>query len=108
MEQKDFNKVVEESCITIRNLASKKGKEYALGKDRLDAFKRTAELMRSTPEVALLGMVNKHYTSVLDMVDNVKVAKFSDKIWAEKIDDIIVYMICLKALTRERNSAENV
>src|SRR3990170_6357899 len=68
MERKAFDALVEERIKKIRSVLEGKGKEYATDEDSLHNFKRAAELLDSTPEEALLGMLAKHLVSVIDIV----------------------------------------
>lgn len=95
-------KVVGPMIARVGRLLGKKGDAYSRGGDRLSHFKRAAELLRTTPERALIGMVGKHITAVIDMVEDVPEGSSSDALWDEKIGDIITYMILLRGLVKER------
>jgi hypothetical protein len=89
-----------------RLMLGDKDKEYSRGDDKLYNFKRSAEVMRCSPEKALWGMVMKHLVSMQDIVEDVeregrlKTTRY--KI-SEKITDIINYMVLLEALLEERD-----
>jgi hypothetical protein len=79
--------------------------EYSRDDDRLYNFKRAAAMLRCSPERALLGFVTKHIVSLMDMIDDIDSGNLADdKLWDEKIGDIILYMILLRSLIVERRS----
>lgn len=99
MNGADWEKVLERRLqLTVKVLGNKE-KEYASDDDRLHNFKATAEMLRCTPAQALLGMVAKHLTSVVDAVKDEKV--LTRQQWDEKLGDIINYMILLEGITFE-------
>lgn len=99
MTQRDFEGIVDDQLATTRDLLVTKGKEYALGADRLDCFKKAAHLQGETTKQALCGMLAKHVVSVYDMAMSDK--KFDEAKWTEKITDSINYLLLLKAAVME-------
>ena len=87
----------------------KKHEEYTRGNDKLHNFKRAADTKQTTPEDALLGMMNKHTVSIYDMVDDLTLLgrEHSLKVWDEKIGDNINYLKLLRALIEERYNEED-
>ena len=81
-----------------------KAKEYSTDVDRLHNFKRAGASLGISPERACLGMLVKHYVSILDLVDNVYVKPIPTEVIDEKIGDVINYFILLEALMRERSN----
>jgi len=98
MNSEQFNTILEQRIEKIRATLAGKAKEYAIG-DRLYNFKRAAELQRSTPEKALLGMMTKHLVSVLDLIEGSQ--NVTGYMINEKIGDSINYLILLEALLVE-------
>jgi hypothetical protein len=100
-----FEKIVAAQCEDILNRCRAKGAEYT-GKDtdRLGNFKRVAGLMRCTPEKALAGLVAKHVVATYDFIDDLEKGQLRPmEQWDEKLGDIILYAILLKALLMERH-----
>ena len=98
MKNHQFEAVLESRIMKIRDVLKSKAKEYAVG-DRMYNFKRAAEIGRTTPEKALIGMFLKHLVSVLDMVEGNIVA--TPYLVEEKIGDAINYLILLEAMMVE-------
>ena len=67
--------------------------------DRLAHFKKAATLMRTTPKIALMGMLVKHYISIMDMSMDDK--DYPVEQWSEKITDSINYLLILRAIVEE-------
>lgn len=102
MDNKEFEKIVNEQLEVCKSVLCNKSKEYDFGKDRLHSFKAAAAFLNSTPEEALLGYMTKHLMSISDMVhavDNFTYEKFE-----EKITDTMNYLLLLKGLLYERES----
>jgi hypothetical protein len=79
-----------------------KSEEYSREHDRLHNFKRAAVESRTTPAHALVGMMTKHWVSLLDIVDDVDVGKLpSDELINEKFTDMHNYLYLLEAIIRE-------
>jgi hypothetical protein len=106
MKIDEFNAVVESRIEKTRNLLIKKGVEYAGDGDRLYNFKRAAEILRTTPELALWGMFAKHLVSVIDMVEGRH--QVTDKMIDEKIGDMITYLHILEAYFKEKSYAAEI
>lgn len=104
MKHQDFETMLLERMSKIKNTLSKKGEEYSSDDDRLYNFKRAAEIQRTTPTKALVGMLAKHLVSVLDIVDS----KYStpDSVLDEKIGDTINYLILLEAAIKDDKQKE--
>ena len=102
MTDVEFQNVLESRIEKIRCVLAVKAGEYAAGSDRLHNFKQSAALMRVTPEMACLGFLTKHLTSVIDMVHATAagVEPTAERL-DEKIGDAINYLILLEALFRE-------
>ncbi len=102
MTTEEFNLLVHTRCEKIQRVLATKAAEYARG-DRLSNFKRAAAVVSSTPERALLGMMLKHWVSILDLINDLDTIRPIDSaIWDEKIGDSINYLILLEGLVGER------
>lgn len=115
MKFKDFDKLLDATIERVRSTLASKSSEYARDSDKLYNFKRSGERRRKTPEEALMGMAEKHYTSITDIVDKIELENqkvglrftirppfLTRKILDEKITDGINYFILLEALIKER------
>lgn len=105
MTTAEFDLIVRERCERIVATLGSKGHEYARGNnDRLVNFKRAGASLGCTPERALIGMVVKHWGSIVALVDELTAETAVDEdIWNEKLGDVINYMILLEGLVKERN-----
>lgn len=101
MTHEDFEKIFDETVERLKVLSGKKGAEYANHQDRLYNFKAAAVLNRTTPLLALKGMMAKHEVSIMDMITANDIVPEGQIV--EKIDDNIMYLILLKAMLFERN-----
>lgn len=123
MNVEKFNKMLEERIEKTRQVLNSKNKEYASNSDKLHNFKRAGDMLRQTPEQALVGMWTKHIISILDIVDQIdtanrpripadytleeftkylKAKKLTIATVEEKIGDAVNYLILLEALIKER------
>jgi hypothetical protein len=99
MKNEQFEEILESRLAAIKTTLSNKAKEYAIG-DRLYNFKRAAEISRTTPQKALIGMLMKHLVSVIDLVEGS--TKPTEYLVNEKIGDAINYLILLEAIFKEQ------
>lgn len=101
----EFNDVVIGQMERCKTMLITKGNEYApeamsnVEIDRLAHFKKAATLMRTTPKIALMGMLVKHYISIMDMSMDDK--DYPVEQWSEKITDSINYLLILRAIVEE-------
>lgn len=105
MDNKTFNKVINEQLEICKNILCQKSKEYDFSEDRLRSFKVASNLTAGTPVSVLLGYLTKHVMSIYDMglSDN----DYPIEKWEEKITDFINYGLLLKALITEENNFKN-
>lgn len=100
MNSEDFKTIVEGCIANINGVLQKKSREYSSKDDKLHNFDKAKDLMRcKTKEFALLGMLNKHLVSVIDMIEKFeKTGELpTSGMIDEKIGDSINYFILLKA-----------
>lgn len=105
----DFNTVLNKRLKKIETVLAKKGQEYATQSNRFHNFDVAARMMNTTRESALMGMMAKHWVSVMDMIDT---AEFNDELLNpaqidEKIGDSINYLILLEGMLLERVAVNN-
>ena len=100
----DFNSVVEERIEKISQVLASKAQEYATDKSRFHNFEVAGRVLDTTPEKALLGMMLKHFVSVMDLIDwaDGSAQKLSNELIDEKIGDNINYLILLEGMLKER------
>jgi len=102
MNDAEFNFIVKERQSKITSILTGKARQYARG-DRLSNFKRAAKALNCTPERALLGMAEKHFTAIRDYVADIECGSCMELgQWDEKIGDAINYLILLEGLVIER------
>lgn len=104
MTDEKFEQVVKDRIEKIKKVLGNKAKEYASRVDRLHNFNEARKIFRcNTKEYALLGMLNKHLVSVVDMIEKWEKHGIlpSVSMLDEKIGDTINYSILLEALFLE-------
>ena len=102
MTHERLNKLIADILSETGKTFAKKNEEYAR-QDALSNFKKAANAKNCTPEDALLGMVVKHWVSVVDLIQDIDQNKVAPlEMWQEKCGDIRVYMMLLEALVTER------
>jgi len=108
MNIEDFNNLVDSTVRSAAELLITKGEEYAGSADRLANFKRGAKLTGVTPLQVALVYASKHYDSIATYVR--KDASGESQVLSEPIegrfDDMINYMILMKALVKEDQPPE--
>ena len=99
MTNEEFMDEVEKSY--LRSLGVFKGKdiEYGTESNRLHQFYDSAKRRNTNPCDALIGVADKHYSSILLMVKNPN--QYSLKEWDAKVTDLRNYTFLLDALLRE-------
>jgi len=91
----------------VGSLLGTKGAEYSSDVNRFENFLEGAKEDNITPEEQLRRMMKKHTLSVKKFIKEVETGKRRPVAqWDEKIDDIITYMILLKAITCKRAEVE--
>jgi hypothetical protein len=105
MNTKTFNNIFQDTIMELERLVSVKGGQYANTTNRLHNFDRAAEILRTSPLIACLGMWNKQLVSLLDALGSHETALTPDDhpAWEqdrcdEVINDLLVYLILTKAL----------
>ena len=100
----DFNDIVEHRIEQIRTVLTQKAMEYATDQDRWHNFNRAGEILGISPERALVGMMAKHFVSVLDLVTWAETCpeKLNDAIIDEKIGNNCNYLLLLEGLLKKR------
>ncbi len=102
MTRKRFLKILQRRLGLTKKVFLKKQKEYAQNDDVFYNFRRAGDVLNTTKEKALCGMMSKHLVSVLDIVEHPD--RFNHAQLDEKIGDLIVYLCILEAMLMERVS----
>lgn len=103
MTNEDFNAIAQQAADMVIGRLIKKGKEYAIGTDRLANFKVQARMYNTTPIKALIGNMGKHQAWLENPLDDPNIIISDDVIW-EHVGDIICYYVLLIGLLKERNN----
>ena len=104
--------IVRPRLLNIESTLKSKGAEYADNVDGSDSvfynFERAAEMLNTTREEALLGMMSKHLTFVIDLAQGKYREAHQELDWqegfsiiSEKIGDTINYLILLEGMLKE-------
>jgi len=96
MTNEKFLVEMENSFNRSKKVLLKKGTEYSSENDRLHQFYQAAFIQNINPCEALIGMVTKHFTSIVLMSKNPNL--YSMKEWLDKTVDLRNYTILLEAL----------
>lgn len=103
-KHEDFTKIVDSTIVEMRKLIELKGGEYAGDVDRLANFRRNGERLALPMEVIWGVYAAKHIDAVFQYIQDIQTGKKRERIEpiTGRIDDIIVYMLLLKAIVDER------
>lgn len=99
MNAQEFEKVVEETIVSIRKLLEVKGGEYAGTEDRLSNFKRGAASTGCTPLQVAFIYAAKHWDSIASYTRNPN--RPSSEPIEGRLDDLINYCLLIKGIIRE-------
>jgi len=105
MTAKEFDALLNRRQVLSRDVLAAKAGEYASDMDRLHNFRAAARVQACSPEVACVGMMTKHFVSVLDIVRDIEVVLPSQELLDEKIGDIVNYLHLLEGLIVDRIAA---
>lgn len=91
----------------INELLATKGEEYSSNTNRFENFLDGAREEDTQPEYVLWFMMLKHWLSLKKFRRELKTSIRRPLVmWSEKIDDMITYLILLKAMVAKRADAE--
>lgn len=108
---KTWKAILDETLNNIAFLNHNKGEEYkADDNDQLANFRRRAIALDIQPEVVWGIYAGKHMDALETYIKDVKNGKsrFRSEPLAGRIDDLIMYLILLKAMVAEREAVEKV
>ncbi len=106
IDQAAYDKLLVETWGTITELSTKKGGEYAGDHDRLENFRRNGARLNLPMEVIWAVYAAKHWDAITQYCADVRVGKTRPRMesLSGRCDDLIVYLILLKAMLQERES----
>lgn len=98
-----YAKLVEETITKLKYLSAVKGGEYAGDEDRLANFRRNSERLGMSMEAVWAVYAMKHVDSILQYVKDINAGRTRERSepLSGRADDIIVYMLLLKAMLEE-------
>lgn len=104
--QEQWQSLLKETVEAINNLSKSKGAEYAHGDDRLDNFRRGAKAVGVSMEVVWRIYAGKHWDAITTYVQDINEGKTRERSEpiTGRINDLIVYLILLKAMCVERGT----
>jgi hypothetical protein len=103
MTETQFDALVLNRCIKVKDTLVEKGKEYRRNADPLHNFRVAARVQNTTEEKALWGFATKHYVSFLDILNDIEKGKLPEiEVVDEKIGDLINYLILCEASIKEK------
>lgn len=99
----DFDKVIDDTLDSIRNLLIIKGKEYRRNDNPFHNFEEGSNVTGQIPERVLKGFLLKHEVSINDMLIDLEngIMPTTEKIH-EKFNDNIIYLLLQKAMFLNR------
>jgi len=99
MTYSEREKLIKQLLKECKKIRKTKGADYSLGdKDANRNFKKVAEVLGISPEMALLVYVQKHLDAVYSFVKN---GHLKGEGIEEKIKDIVNYFLILYTLLKE-------
>lgn len=102
-----YNKMTEETFQKIRDLAVLKGGEYSGDLDRLENFRRNAAALELDYRQIWAVYAAKHWDAVMQYIKDEATGKQRRRVEpiAGRCDDLIVYLLLLKAMLEEQSTA---
>lgn len=108
MSEQDFDVIVNNRLIKVKETLLIKGKEYRRNNNPLHNFDRASEITGLSREKALWGFATKHLVSFFDILDDIDNGTLPTKeIIDEKIGDLINYLILCEASIKDKINIEN-
>lgn len=101
---KEYDALMEATFQNCRELGKLKGGEYAGDLDRLANFRRNGKALQLPMEVIWAVYCAKHWDAVMQYIADLNSGKTRERLEpiGGRIDDIIVYLLLLKCMVRER------
>ena len=106
MNHQTFEGIIDQTFMTMHNLTASKGIEYANSDDQVANFKRLSGELGLSPEAVNLVFLTKHIDSIKNFVRSGGESESEPIIG--RIDDAILYLILLKSIITEKQTANPV
>lgn len=102
----EYDRLVEETIVKLKQLGKLKGGEYAGDDDRLANFRRNGDALGLPMEAIWHTYAAKHWDAVTQYIKDIVQDKTRERMepLAGRLDDIIVYCILFKAMLEEREN----
>lgn len=106
--QDAYKRLIDETFETIKKLSDLKGGEYAADVDCLVNFRRNAEKLKLTKEQVWGVYANKHWDALMQYIQDVSTGQSRERAEppTSRVDDLIVYLLLMKAMITENNLDE--
>ena len=103
MNHETFEKLSGNTVRECLEMLNTKSKEYSRSGEKLHNFKRAGAILNQIPEKALIGMMIKQFTSILDITTDIEQNRLPKlELYREKMKDTINYLLLLEGLISER------
>jgi hypothetical protein len=101
----EYEKLVNQTFDEVMKLSRLKGGEYSGDEDRLANFRRNALALGLTKEQVLMVYAGKHWDALMQYAKDMGTGKSRVRLETleGRCDDLIVYMLLLKAMLQEGN-----
>lgn len=103
MKRDDFHILMDNTFERMKELNTKKGKDYAGDEDALSNFKAAAERLGVTPFQIWAVYADKHWSAIMSFC---KEGQLESEPIEGRIDDVMVYCTLLLGLIKDRVEAE--
>jgi hypothetical protein len=105
--QKDFDYLLANTIENVKELSLVKGAEYAPNDDRLENFRRVARTLNLPMEVVWQVYAAKHWDAIQTYIADIlhRRSRYRSEPIYGRVEDLIVYLILLKAMIQEREDA---
>jgi len=98
MDQSTFNALLETTFDNMRDLLGSKGADYAPGKDRLENFKSSADILNIDPLIVWAIYFNKHLDAIFTFVKHKRLCSESIQ---SRFHDALNYLVLGLALIKD-------
>lgn len=105
-----YTQLIDGTIETITKLSALKGGEYAGDHDRLANFRRNAARLGVPMETIWAVYAAKHWDAVQQFVMDLNLGRDRERMEpiTGRVDDLIVYLILLKAILDERDTPKDL
>jgi hypothetical protein len=108
MKPEDFKTLIVEPRFAMcrKLLLEEKKEEYCRKNDRGNSFRVAGRILNVSASRALLGMLSKHWASLLDMIDDMDEGRLPEQATVDaKFTDIVNYILLLEGLIYDAKEA---